>query len=69
MEKYLIYNIITFKKEIEIKEKKSINYMNITRDGIIITCLRGAYLNLYEIIGKKYKKIQTIKISFIYRYY
>ena len=35
--------------------------MNITKDGILITCLEGTFLNLYEINGKKYKNIQTIK--------
>ena len=57
----LIYNKITFKTEIKIKEKKGICYMNVTKDGILITCLSGTYLNLYEINGKKYKNIQTIK--------
>ena len=56
-----IYNKITFKKEITIKEKKRIYYMNINKDGILITCLSGTYLNLYEIKGKNYKNIQTIK--------
>ena len=56
-----IYNKITFKKEITIKEKKRIDYMNINKDGILITCLSGTYLNLYEIKGKNYKNIQTIK--------
>ena len=35
--------------------------MNINKDGILITCSGGTYLNLYEIKGKKYKNIQTIK--------
>ena len=56
-----VYNKITFKKEISIKEKKSIVYMNINKSGILITCLRGTFLNLYEIKGKNYKNIQTIK--------
>ena len=36
--------------------------MNINKDGILITCLYGTYLNLYEIKGKKYKNIQTINL-------
>ena len=56
-----IFNKITFKTEITIKEKKGIVYMNINKDGILITCLSGTFLNLYEIKGKKYKNIQTIK--------
>ena len=35
--------------------------MNITKNGILITCLDSTYLNLYEIKGKKYKNIQTIR--------
>ena len=35
--------------------------MNINRDGILITCMRGTYLNLYEIKGKRYSNIQTIR--------
>ena len=57
----LIYNKRTFKIEIRIKERKSIFYMNINRDGILITCMRGTYLNLYEIKGKRYSNIQTIR--------
>ena len=57
----LIYNKITFKIEIIIKETKGICYMNTTKDGILIICLDGTFLNLYEINGKKYKNIQTIK--------
>ena len=56
-----IYNKINFNIEISIKEVKGISYMNITKDGILITCLEGTFLNLYEINGKKYKNIQTIK--------
>ena len=57
----LIYNKNTFKIEIRIKEKKRICYMNINKDEILITCLSGTYLNLYEIKGKRYTNIQTIK--------
>ena len=57
----LIYNKRTFKIEIRIKEKKGICYMNVNKDGILITCLEGTFLNLYEIKGKNYKNIQTIK--------
>ena len=57
----LIYNKITYKIEIKIKEDKSIYYMNITRDGILIACLGGIFAKLYEINGKEYKIIQTIK--------
>ena len=60
-QKALIYNKITFKIEIIIKETKRIKYMNITKDGILIICLDGTFLNLYEINGKKYKNIQTIR--------
>ena len=35
--------------------------MNVNKDGILITCLNGTFLNLYEILGKHYKNIQTIK--------
>jgi len=35
--------------------------MNITRDGILITCFRDIFANLYEINEKEYKIIQTIK--------
>ena len=35
--------------------------MNINKDGILITCLDGAYLHLYEIKGKRYSIIQTIQ--------
>jgi len=35
--------------------------MNINKDGILIVCLGGTYLNLYEIKGKKYHNIQTIR--------
>ena len=57
----IIYNKITFQKEFMITEKKIIIYMNINKDGILITCSGGTYLNLYEIKGKKYKNIQTIR--------
>jgi len=57
----LIYNKRTFKIEIRIRERKSIFYMNINRDGILITCMRGTYVNLYEIKGKRYSNIQTIR--------
>jgi len=57
----LIYNKITYKIEIKIIESKSIYYMNVTRDGMLITCLGGIFVNLYEINGKEYKIIQTIK--------
>ena len=56
-----VYNKNTFKIEIKIKEKKEIYYMNINKDGILITCMNGTFLNLYEIKGKKYKNIQTIR--------
>ena len=55
-----IYSKITFKIEIRIREKLRIFYMNITKDGILITCLNATYLNLYEIKGKTYSIIQTI---------
>ena len=35
--------------------------MNINKDGILITCMIGTYVNLYEIKGKKYSNIQTIR--------
>ena len=35
--------------------------MNVTKDGILIACMNGTYLNLYEIKDKKYKNIQTIR--------
>jgi hypothetical protein len=35
--------------------------MNVKKDGILITCLSGTFLNLYEIKSKEYKIIQTIK--------
>ena len=57
----IIYNKNTFKKEIRIKERHEIYYMNITKNGILITCLDSTYLNLYEIKGKKYNNIQTIR--------
>ena len=57
----LIYNKITFKIEIRIKERKEIEYMNINKDGILITCSCGTYVNLYEFKGKKYTNIQTIR--------
>ena len=56
----LIYNKNRFKIEIRIKENKGICYMNVTKDGILITYIHGTYLNLYEIKNKKYKNIQTI---------
>ncbi len=56
-----IYNKRTFQNEITIEEKKEICYMNVNNDGILISCLEGTYLNLYEIKGKNYKNIQTIK--------
>ena len=59
--KVLIYNKITFKIEIRINEKKIIRYINVNKDGILISCLDGTFLNLYEIKGKKYKHIQTIR--------
>ena len=59
--KVLIYNKITFKIEIRIKERKGIRYMNVNKDGILITCSGGTYVNLYEFKGKKYKNIQTIR--------
>ena len=55
-----IFNKITFQKEISIAEKKCINYININRDGILITCLQ-ADANLYKIKGKQYQIIQTLK--------
>ena len=57
----LIYNKITYKIEIKIKESNAIKYMNVTRDGILITCLGANFANFYEINGKEYKIIQTIK--------
>jgi len=57
----LIYNKKTFKIEIRIREKEGICYMNINKDGILINCLDNTYLNLYEIKGKRYNNIQTIK--------
>ena len=57
----LIYNKNTFKIDIRIKENKGIHYMNVTKDGILIACMNGTYLNLYEIKDKKYKNIQTIR--------
>jgi len=56
-----IYNKNTFEIVIRIKEKKRICYMNVTKDGILITCLVGTNINLYEIQNKKYKNIQTIR--------
>jgi hypothetical protein len=56
-----IYNKNTFKIEIRIRENKIIHYININKDGILIACLDGTYLNLYEIKGKIYNNIQTIK--------
>ena len=44
-----------------INEKKIIRYINVNKDGILISCLNGTYINLYEIKGKKYKHIQTIR--------
>jgi hypothetical protein len=35
--------------------------MNVTKDGLLITCLQGTNINLYEIQNKKYKNIQTIR--------
>ena len=35
--------------------------MNVNKDGILIMCSHGNYLNLYEIKGKNYKIIQVIK--------
>ena len=61
-DKYIfIYNKNTLKIEIRIKEMKIIRYININKDGILIVCLDGTYLNLYEIKGKKYHNIQTIR--------
>lgn len=61
-DKYIfIYNKNTFKIEIRIRENKIIRYININKDGILIVCLDGTYLNLYEIKGKKYHNIQTIR--------
>jgi WD40 repeat protein len=57
----LIYNKTTFQIEIRIIEKKRINYINVNKDGILIMCSHGNYLNLYEIKGKNYKIIQVIK--------
>ena len=57
----IIYNKITYKIEIKIKGRDYINYMNVTRDGILIACLGTIFANLYEINGKEYKNIQTIK--------
>ena len=57
----LIYNKNTYKIEIKIIEKKEIIDMNVTRDGLLITCLSGIFVNVYEINGKEYKNIQTIK--------
>jgi hypothetical protein len=57
----LIYKKHIFQIEIIIKEKGTVYYMNINKDGTLITCLHKTYLNLYEIKGKKYKIVQTIK--------
>jgi len=57
----LIYNKNTFKIEIRIREKEGTCYMNINKDGILINCLDNTYINLYEIKGKRYNNIQTIK--------
>ena len=57
----LIYNKNTFKIEIRINETKRICYMNVNKDGILICCLAGTFINLYEIKGKNYKIFQTIK--------
>ena len=57
----LIYNKITFQIEIRIHEKIGVYYMNINKDGILILCLRNIFVYLYEIKGKKYNIIQTIK--------
>ena len=57
----LIYNKYTFKIEISIREEKRIRYMDINKEGILITCLAGTFMNLYEIKGKRYSNIQTIK--------
>ena len=59
--KVLIYNKNTFKIEIRINEREEICYMNINKDGILITCMNGTFLNLYEIKGKRYNNIQTIR--------
>ena len=56
----LIYNKITYKIEIEIEENNTIFDINVTRDGLLIICLR-TFVNLYEINGKDYKNIQIIK--------
>ena len=56
-----IYNKNTFQIEIKIKEKQVIYYMNINKEGILITCLNQIYINLYKIKGKKYQIIQTLK--------
>ena len=66
-DKYIfIYNKNTFQKEIKIKEFKRIEYLNVNKDGILIVCLSGTYLNLYEIKNKKYKNIQTIRPYSLY---
>ena len=66
-DKYVyIYNKNTFEKEIIIKENKRIDYININKDGILIVCLSGTYLNLYEIKNKNYKNIQTIRPYSLY---
>ena len=55
-DKYVyIYNKNTFEKEITIKENKRIDYININKDGILIVCLSGTYLYLYEIKNKNIK--------------
>ena len=56
-----IHNKNTYVIEIRIKEKKRIIYMNVTKEGLLITCLQGTNINLYEIQNKKYKNIQTIR--------
>ena len=57
----LIFNKNTFRIEIIIKEKGNVTYMNINKDGTLITCLYRTYLHLYEINGNEYNIIQTIK--------
>ena len=61
-----IHNKNTYVIEIRIKEKKRIIYMNVTKDGLLITCLQGTNINLYEINNKKYKNIQTIRPYSLY---
>ena len=54
-------NYILIYNKNRIKEKEGISYMNVNKNGILITCEGETNINLYEIKRKKYKNIQTIK--------